>query len=178
MKNKLAWVGGFLTLALLAACGPGPVITDLVTINYTQVGNTDFISAGKQVNDGMFMRYHIDSISNNDTNAQTFHFDPSKIFMGSTTSNHPFVHPCIPNNAVPGDVPPHTTTTAELVGVTLKETGTPSDLKTAFRFINYQSGPNEHVVMAASTANLVPQPPPNPATILPVPYMGDICQGH
>jgi hypothetical protein len=175
MKSTLAWVGGFLTLVLLAACGPGPVITDLVTINYTQVGNTDFISAGKQITDGMFMRYHIDSISNNDTNAQTFHFDPSKIFLGSDTTNHPFHHPCIPQDAVAMDVPAHTTTSSELFGVNLKDSGDPSTLKTQFRFINYQSGPNEHVVMAASLTNVVPQPAPAPPKLLPVPYKGDIC---
>jgi hypothetical protein len=178
MKSKFAWVGGLLTLALLAACGPGPAITNLVTINYTQVGNTDFIASGKQITDGMFMRYHIDSISNNDTNAQPFHFDPSKIFLGSDTTNHPIHHPCIPQDAVAIDVPAHTTTSSELFGVNLKDPGDPSTLKTTFSFINYQSGPNEHVIMAASTANVIPQPPPTLTKVLPVPYKGDICKGQ
>jgi hypothetical protein len=101
-----------------------------VIINYTQVGNTDFIAAGKQIPDGMFMRYHIDSISNNDTNAHSFHFDPSKIFAQSQ-SNNPIHHPCIPGDATPVDIAPHTSSTGELLGVTMKIPGDPSSRQAA-----------------------------------------------
>lgn len=107
MKTRIAAAGLVLALVQLAACGPTPLITDLVVINYTQAGNTDYIAAGKQITDGMFMRYHIDSISNNDTNAHTFNFDPQKIFAQATT-NQPFHHPCITQDAVATAVPAHT----------------------------------------------------------------------
>jgi len=176
MKSRIAGAGVLLAITQLAGCGPTPLITDLVIINYTQLGNTDFIAAGKQIPDGMFMRYHIDSISNNDTNAHSFHFDPSKIFAQSQ-SNNPIHHPCIPGDATPVDIAPHTSSTGELLGVTMKIPGDPASLKTSFVFINYASGPGEHVLMAASTTNVAPNPDPTmPPIVLPVPYKGDICK--
>lgn len=176
MKTRIAAAGLLLALVQLAACGPTPLITDLVIINYTQSGNTDFIAPGKQINDGMFMRYHIDSISNNDTNAQLFHFDPQKIFA-QAPANQPFNHPCLPKNTTAFDVPAHTGTTAELFGVTIKVPGDPASLKTSFVFLTYASGAGEHVLMAASATNLQAQPAPKPPLVLPVPYKGDICSG-
>jgi len=175
MKTRIAAAGLSMILLQLAACGPTPLIDDLVVINYTQTGNTDFIAAGQQINDGMFMRYHIDSISNNDTNAQLFHFDPQKIFA-QATANKPFNHPCIQANATAFDVPAHTSTTAELFGVMIKVPGDPASLRTSFVFLTYASGAGEHVLMAASTKNLQPEPAPKPPQVLPVPYMGDICK--
>jgi hypothetical protein len=176
MKTRIAAAGLLLALVQLAACGPTSTISDLVVINYTQAGNSDFIAAGKQITDGMFMRYHIDSISNNEANAQTFHFDPQKIFAQAAT-NRPFHHPCIAQDAIAADVPAHTVTTNELFGVTIKVPGDPASLKTSFVFINYTLGPGEHVVMTPSSTNFQPQPPPKDPLILPVPYKGDICHG-
>jgi hypothetical protein len=53
----------------------------------------------------------------------------------------------------------------------------PASLKNSFVFINYQSASGEHVLMAASTTNLVPNPDPTkPGIIQPVPYKGN-CTG-
>lgn len=164
---------GLVQFASCNGCGPTPLITDLVIVNYTQVGNTDFIAAGQQITDGMFMRYHIDSIANTDTNAKTFHFDPTKIYAGSP-SNQPFHHPCITQDAVAVDVPGHTVTSTELFGVTIKVPGDPNSLKTTFYSLTYKSGTGENVLMVASSANIANG---NPPQVLPVPYKGDICQG-
>lgn len=174
MKGRIAVAGLFLALSQLVGCGPTPLITDLVIIPYTQVGNTDFRAHDQQVNDGMFMRYHIDSISNNDTNAHAFHFDPTKIFS-QQASGGPIPTGCFVQDAVPVDVQAHSSAPPpELFGVTFKVSGDPASLKNSFVFINYQSGPGEHVLMAASTTNLLPNPDPSkPATVQPVPYRGN-----
>jgi hypothetical protein len=161
-----------LLLCLFSACATTPLITDLVVINYTQVGNTDQVNATTRLTDGMFLRYHFDSITDNDSHAQVFHFDPSKVFVldqlaGQQVDASPAAHPCFPNNAVPVEVaPPGTTAGEELLGVTIRVHGNPASLQTQFFALNYHSGPNEHVVMAT----------PNLTQGLPVPFVPNTCQ--
>jgi len=177
MKGRIAGAGLLLALSQLVGCGPTPLITDLVIINYTQVGNTDFSAPNQQVNDGMFMRYHIDSIVNMDTNAHPFHFDPTRI-VSQQASGPPIHTGCFVQDAVPVDVAAHQSAPPpELFGVTFKVAGDPASLKSSFVFINYQSAAGEHVLMAASTTNVVPNPDKTmPPIIQPVPYKGN-CTG-
>lgn len=179
MSTKLPLLGAGLVLCLLSACGTTPLITDLVVINYTQVGNTDEVNGAPgtpRLTDGMFLRYHFDSITNNDSHAQLFHFDPKKVYVldqlpppppgGTTKDAGPVAHPCFQNNAVPVDVqPPGTASGEELLGVTIRVHGAPASLKTQFFALNYHSASGEHVVMAS----------PNLSKGLPVPYVQNSC---
>lgn len=152
-----------LALTLIAGCNTPPP-NDLVTINYTPVGNTDQQNLNTRITDGMFMRFHIDSISNKDTNAVLFHFDPQNLFV-IPNGETPAPHVCFPNdNAQAFDVPAGQATTNELGFVTIRVGLGGLDintLRTLAKDLGYNS--NSHVLMVSSNPNHNPVPyVPNP----------------
>jgi hypothetical protein len=165
----------FLGLVALAGCQrgcEGPLVTDLVVITYrplfnfneweVRATNGEIISRGK-IDDGVYMRFRIVSIKNNDSKAKLFHFDPNKIYAADA-SERP-VNPVIGlSGALAFDVAPGTIFTNRL-NVTIKAKGKPDDIKNQVELLHYASGAGEHVLMASEDPKATSVPYVSPLRI-------------
>jgi hypothetical protein len=153
-------------------CG-NPLITDLVTIRYRQLGNFNkwelkgingVIFAQGEISDGVFMRYRIVSIANNDSKPGVFHFDPNKIYAADPSER--------PQNPVVGlggalgfDVAPGAVSAAPpTLHVTIKAKGDPASLGGQVEFLHYASSAGEHVLMVNENPEATSVPYLNPLT--------------
>ncbi|WP_204485311.1 hypothetical protein [Archangium primigenium] len=156
-------LGGPLLLAGCAGC-PTPLISDLVIITYEQRANFNhwkLLDQEGTIEDGVFVRYRIVSIQNNDTHAKTFHFDPGKIYAEEPSQTPiPFIYLA---GALPFDIPPGAPFTRPL-GLTLRIPGVPGVLKNEPFPLHYASGPDEHVLIIPGPNNPNPPPYANPFT--------------
>jgi hypothetical protein len=176
MRLELRSACFFLCLLALVGCpnpGGGPLVSGVVTITYRQVYNFNewelWASDGslidkRSIDDGVYMRYRIVSISNRDTGAMTFHFDPRKLYASDPAEG--------PANPVIGligvgpifDVAPGTIDT-HVLNANIKARGNPAALRTQIQFLNYKSSAGEHVIMVNEDPHAFAVPYRNPLRI-------------
>jgi len=175
MRLRLRLPCLLLGLIVFAGCPEGcdgPLISGLVTITYRPLFNFSkwevrFSDGGIQsrgeIDDGVYMRYRIVSISNTDSKPTIFHFNPGKIHASDPSERQAF--PVIGlGGTLAFDVLPGTSSTNRL-NVTIKAKGDLADIKNQIQFLQYESGAGEHVLMVNEVPKATFVPYLNPLRI-------------